>query len=195
MLWIGEVEDVKCVGVLKYFSIYNRKNLFWTSRILISRFTSGLVKILTGSFMKQVTTAEGKDQSEMKITYRRRQIARMICGFFQKSLATMKPSWASEVWSEVQLKNDNVQAFDSKWDEVLSAVTDRLADKILKRMHNIRKVGGIEICVSSLRPRDNIGRQKKDDYCRLELMAQGHLAQKIKGLSSKREIETRTDLQ
>ena len=120
--------------------------------------------------MKQVTIAEGKDQSEMKITYRRRQIARMICGFFQKSLATMKPSWASEVWSEVQLKNDNVQAFDSKWDEVLSAVTDRLADKILKRMHNIRKVGGIEICVSSLRPRDNIGRQKKDDYCRLELI-------------------------
>ena len=40
--------------------------------------------------------------------------------------------------SKVHVKNDHIQAFDRKWDEVLSAVTDRLADKILERMHNIR---------------------------------------------------------
>ena len=31
---------------------------------------------------------------------------------------------------QVQLKNDNVQAFDTKWDEVLSAVTDRPTESI-----------------------------------------------------------------
>ena len=45
------------------------------------KIASGLTKILTGSFKKQVTTAEGKAQSE-KRSLTGRQIARMIHNFF-----------------------------------------------------------------------------------------------------------------
>ena len=34
--------------------------------------------------------------------------------------------------SKVQLKNDNVQVFDTKWDQVFSAVADRPTDIILE---------------------------------------------------------------
>ena len=35
---------------------------------------------------------------------------------------------------KVQSKNDNVQAFDTKWDEVLSAVTDRPTTTFLESL-------------------------------------------------------------
>ena len=37
---------------------------------------------------------------------------------------------------KAQSKNDNVQAFDTKWDDVLSAVTDRLTDSIGKSVQD-----------------------------------------------------------
>ena len=37
--------------------------------------------------------------------------------------------------SKVQLKNDSVQAFDTKWDEVVSAVTDRPTDSMLESLN------------------------------------------------------------
>ena len=40
--------------------------------------------------------------------------------------------------SKVKLENDNVQDFDTKWDEVWSAVTDRRIDSILESLYQIR---------------------------------------------------------
>ena len=40
--------------------------------------------------------------------------------------------------SKVQLKNDNVQASDTKWDEVLSAGTDSMSDNILESLYKMQ---------------------------------------------------------
>ena len=40
--------------------------------------------------------------------------------------------------SNVQLKNDNVQTFDTKWDEVLPAVTDRPTDSISESLYKMQ---------------------------------------------------------
>ena len=40
--------------------------------------------------------------------------------------------------SKVQLLYDNVQASDTKWDEVLSAVTARLTDSILESLYKMQ---------------------------------------------------------
>ena len=40
--------------------------------------------------------------------------------------------------SKVQSENDNVQASDTKWDEVLSAGTNRLADNILESLYKMQ---------------------------------------------------------
>ena len=61
-----------------------------------------------------------------------------------------------------QLKNDSVQAFDTKWDDVLLflAVTDRPTDSILESLYKrqLEKLGRIEICDASLRWRDYMWR-------------------------------------
>ena len=60
----------------------------------------------------------------------------MIDGVFEKSgdnevILGFKDS------SKVQFKNDSVQAFDTNWAEVLSAVTDRNTDSIIESLCKI----------------------------------------------------------
>ena len=50
----------------------------------------------------------------------------------------MKLSWTSEFYQKVQQENDNVQGFDTQWDEVLSAVTDRPTDSMLESVYNMQ---------------------------------------------------------
>ena len=62
--------------------------------------------------------------------------------------------------SNIQSENDNVQGFDAKWDEILSAVTDRPADNILETLQDASwKVGRIEILVAILHSNNDIWRQ------------------------------------
>ena len=92
----------------------------------------------------------------------------------------MKPYWTSEILSKVQFKNDKAEVFDTTWDEVFSAVTDRPTDSILESAYKMRieQVGGVEICVASLHSR---GRHSaKYDYCRLKLMVQRLFKNSIK---------------
>ena len=139
------------------------------------------MKILTGNFKKQVTTGEGKAHSE-KRSLTGRQIA---------------PISDFRGLSKVHRKNDNVQAFNTKWNEVLSALTDRLTDNMLERLSKmqVEKVGRAGQCVAILRSRGDIRRQE----IRLMQIEVGgpktSRAEKSKILMSKREFTTRTDLQ
>ena len=89
----------------------------YTSKNLDFKIASGLREIPTGNFKKQVTTAEGKAPSE-KRSLTGRQIACVIFSYLTK----------------VQFKNDNVQTFDTKWDEAPSAVIRRLRDSTLESL-------------------------------------------------------------
>ena len=93
---IGEVEDAISIDDLfTSASITGRpipdfKNLDFNS-------ASALRKILTRNFKKQFTTAESKVPSE-KRSLTGRRIAWMIYDFLKKLVATMKPSWTSEIY-------------------------------------------------------------------------------------------------
>ena len=50
----------------------------------------------------------------------------------------MKPFWTAEVYETPNEKNDNVQPFDTKWDEILSAVTDRPTDSMLESLYKMQ---------------------------------------------------------
>ena len=113
MLWIGEVEDSKCIDDLITFSIYNRKTNTGF------RADSGHSEQGTSR-----NSAEGKAKPE-KRSLTGRLIAWMIYDFFNISGGT-------EAVLDFRDRNDNVQAFDIKWDEVLPAVTDRPSDHTLE---------------------------------------------------------------
>ena len=73
----------------------------------------------------------------------------------------MRPLWTAEIYQKAQLKNDSVQAFDAKWDEVLSAVTDRLAKNILEGRYKMQiesRKSWHMCCKSSLKRRHSATR-------------------------------------
>ena len=83
MLWIGEVEDAKSIDdIIVSASLSGRPILDFEN--LDFKIASGLVKILTGTCFQQVTTAEGKTQSQ-KRSLTGRLITWMICDFFEIS--------------------------------------------------------------------------------------------------------------
>ena len=88
----------------------------------------------------------------------------------------MKQSSISEIFLKSNLGNDNVQAIDTKWDEVLSAVIDRLTDNKLESLHKMQ-VEKLEDpkYVSQVYAQETTFGDKKYDYCRLKLMVQRHL--------------------
>ena len=69
--------------------------------------------------------------------------------------------------SHVQLKNGIVPAFDTEWDEVLSPVTDGPTDNILESRYKMHVQKSVEL--------KYVLQDKKNDQCKLKLMARGHL--------------------
>ena len=109
-----------------------------------------------------------------------------------KFVATIKPSWTSEIYRMSNWRNTNVQAFDTKGDEVLWAVTDRPTDNILEicsRCKLERRKSWNMWWKSTLKRETTVG-DKKYDCCRSKLLAHRHLEQKIK-YSQVKASETR----
>ena len=93
----------------------------------------------------------------------------------------MKPSWTSDIKRKIKLKNDNVQVFDTKWDEALSAATDRPTDSILESLYKMRVGKSKELkYVLQVHAEETTFGDKKCDNCRLKFMVRRHVEQKIR---------------
>ena len=135
MLWIGEVEDAIIIDELIASSSETGRPIPDYEN-LVFKIASGLMRILTGNFKEQVTTAQAKTQSE-KRSLTGRQIDWKIHDF-RKNSGDNEAILDFRDLSKVQVKNDNVQAFSTNWDEVLSAVSDRLTDRILESLYKMQ---------------------------------------------------------
>ena len=72
----------------------------------------------------------------------------------------------------VQFKNDNVQALNTKWDEVLSAISDR------RYKMQVENFEALAYLLQAYAQETTFG-DKKCDYCRWKLVAERHLQQQI----------------
>ena len=106
MLWIGEVEDAKSVDDIITSALINW-DPFPDFENLDFRITSEHRKIQTWNFKKQVTTGEGKAQSE-KRSLTDRQIAWTIFDFIK---------FSGENEAILDFRDE---PFGTKWDEVWS---------------------------------------------------------------------------
>ena len=177
---LAEVEAAESIDDLSTSASTTRIPDSGLRAILISRLQAGFREDpWTGNFRKQVTTAEGKTQS-LKRSFTGRQTAWMIYEFFKIS-GDNEAILDFRDLSKVHLKNDNVQAFDTKWDKILSAVTDRPTDSILESLYKIQVEKSEELkYLLQVYAQDTAFGDKRYDCCRLKLMVQRHLEQKSK---------------
>ena len=136
MLWIKKVEMVDPVDELKSSRSIANKN-FPNFEMLDARIASALNKIIQNShFKKKVSLEEQKVQKEDRFL-RGRQIAFMICDYFRVTDAHDTVLDYADLFS-ITLRNDSVQEFDTRWDDISLSMTKIPSDDILANLCKLR---------------------------------------------------------
>ena len=102
-----------------------------------ARIASALNRIIPNShFKKKVSLEEQKAQKEDRFL-RGRQIAFMIYDYFRVTGAHDTVLDYADSFS-ITLRNDDVQEFDTRWDEILSSMTMIPPDDVLESLYRLR---------------------------------------------------------
>ena len=137
MLWINEVEMVDSVDDLKSSRSIQVYTHFPNFEMLDARNASALNKIIQNSyFKKKVSLEEQKAQKEDRIL-RRRQIAYMIDDYFRVTGAHDTVLDCADLFS-VTLHDDNIQEFDTRWDEILLSMTKSQPNDVPESLYKLR---------------------------------------------------------
>ena len=136
MLWIKEVELVESVDDLK-----SSRSIRGTQRpdfeVLDAKIASALNRIMQNTrFKKKVSLEEMNAQKEDRFL-RGRQIAYLIYEYFRVTGANDSVENYADLFTVV-LRNDDIQEFDSKWDEILLSMTQIPSIDILESLYKLR---------------------------------------------------------
>ena len=127
---------VGSMGELKSSRSVCGKN-FPNFEMLDAKITSALNKIIQNShFKKMVSLEEQKAQKEDRFL-RGRQIAFMIYEQFRVTGTHDTVLDYADLFS-ITLRNDKVQEFDTRWDDILSSMTKIPSDDILRSLYKLR---------------------------------------------------------
>ena len=132
MLWIKEVEMVDSLDDKKSSRSIAGENLP-NFEMLDAKIASALNKIIQKSqFKKKVSLEEQKAQKENRFL-RRRQFAFMIYDYFRVTGAHDTLLDYADLFS-VTLRDDNIQEFHTRWDEVLLSLSKIPSDDVLESL-------------------------------------------------------------
>ena len=136
MLWIQEVDMVDSLDVLKSSRSVVGKD-FRNFEMLDAKIASALNKIIQNSqFQNKVSLEEQKAQKEDGFLGGR-QIAFMINDYFRVTGAHDTVLDYADLFS-VTLRDDNIQEFDTRWEEVVLSMSKNPSDEILESLYKLR---------------------------------------------------------
>ena len=108
-----------------------------TFELLDARIASALNKIIHNTlFRKKVSLEEQKAPKEDRFL-RGRQIVHLIYEYFRVTGANDSVKNYADLFT-VLLRNDDIQDFDSKWDEILLSMTQIPSDDIWESLYKLR---------------------------------------------------------
>ena len=143
MLWIKEMEMVDSLDELKSSrSVAGKK--FQNFEMLDAKVASALNEnIQNPHFKKKVSLEEQKAQKEDRFP-RGRQITFMIYDYYRVTGAHDTVLDYADLFS-VTLHDDNIQEFDTRWDEVLLSMTKIPSDDFLESLYTLRIRGSDQL--------------------------------------------------
>ena len=136
MLWIKEVEMVDSVDDLK-----SSRSIKGTPgpdfELFDARIASALNKIIQNTrFKKRVSLEDMKAHKEDRYL-RGRQTAYLIYEYFRVTGANDSVKKYADLFTDI-LRNDDIQEFDSKCDEIILLMTQIPSDDILESLYKLR---------------------------------------------------------
>ena len=102
--------------------------------LLDARIASALNKIIQNTRLKKKVSLEEMKAHKEDRFLRGRQIACLIYEYFRVTGANDSVENYAELFTVV-LQNDNIQEFDTKWDEILLSMTQIPTDDILEGLY------------------------------------------------------------
>ena len=148
--------------------------------VLDARIASALNRIIHNTrFKKKVSLEEQKAQKEDHFL-RGRQIAYLIYEYFRVTGANDSVENYADLFT-IALRNDDIQEFDTKWDEILLSMTQIQSDEILEGLYKLR-IRQSEKLKTVLELYNMEIHQKKagPDYHRLKTMVKRSIEQDIR---------------
>ena len=148
--------------------------------VLDAKIASALNRIIHNSHLKRrISLDEMKAHKEDRFL-RGRQIAHLICEYFRVTGADDSVENYTDLFTIV-LRNDNVQEFDSKWDEILLSMTKIPSDDILEGLYKpiIRESEKLKT-VLELYDLETHQKKAGPDYHRLETTVKKSIEQDIR---------------
>ena len=128
MLWIKEVEMVNSVDDLKSSRSILGFRLFPDFELLDAR----IARLSRISCFKKKVSLEEQEAQKADRFLRGRRIAFLIYDYFWVTDVNEPVLDYADLFTVV-LRNDNIQEFDTRWDEILLSLTKIPSDDILER--------------------------------------------------------------
>ena len=117
--------------------VQSKELMVQTFELLDARIASALNKIIQNTrFKKNISWEEMKGQKEDRFL-RGRQIAYLIYEYFRVTGVHDSVENYADLFT-LALRNDNIQEFDTKWDEILLLMTQIPSDDILEGLYKSR---------------------------------------------------------
>ena len=132
-----EVEMVDSVGDLKPSRSIQGCTHFPNFEMLDARIASALNKIIQNSCFKKKVSLEEQNAQKKNRFLRGRQIAYMIYDYFRVAGAHDTVLDYADLFTST-LRDDDVQEFDTRWDDVLLSVTKIPPDDVLESLYQLR---------------------------------------------------------
>ena len=135
-MWIKEVAMVDSVDELRSSSS-TRGISMPNFEVLDARIASALNKIIHNSQFKRRISLEERKAQKQDSFLRGRQIAYLIYDYFRVTGIHDSVENYADLFTIV-LRNDDIQEFDTKWDEILLSMTQIPSDDILEGLYKLR---------------------------------------------------------
>ena len=108
-----------------------------TFEVLDAKIASALNKIIHNSHLKRRSSLEEMKAQKEDRFLRERQIVYLVYEYFWVTGPNDSVENHADLFTIV-LRNDDIQEFDSKWDEILLAMTQIPSDDILEGLYKLR---------------------------------------------------------
>ena len=148
--------------------------------VLDARIASALNRIIQNTrFKKKVSLEEMKAHKEDRFL-RKRQIAYLIYEYFRVTGANDSVENYADLFT-ISLRNDDIQDFDSKWDEILLSLTQIPSDDILESLYKSRTRESEKLkTVLELYNMEIHPKKAGPDYHRLKTMVKRSIEQNLR---------------
>ena len=180
MLWIKEVEMVDSVNDFETSRYNSGLYSFPNFEMLDARIASALNKIIQNSYFKKKVSLEEQKAQKRDRFLRGRRIAYMIYDYF---LVSGAPDTVLDYADQftVTLRNDDVQEFDTRWDEILLSMTKIPPDDVLESFYKLRVRESSQLkTVLELYDMEIHRKISKPNYQKMKTMAKRSIDQKLR---------------